>query len=103
MVTVANPPELWAFLLSNASVLVLGGLLVGLSGAAYRRTGRRSFAIATVGFGLITFGSLVEAVYELGVRRSFALSEQELLALHAVEGIVIAVGLAALFYSLKRY
>lgn len=98
-----NPPELWAFLLSNALVLVLGGILAGLSGAAYRRDGRRSFGLAAIGFGLVTMGSMVEAVYELGIRQSFALGQQELLALHAVEGIVIACGLAALFYSLEQY
>lgn len=98
-----NPPEFWAYLLSNALVLVLGGILTGLSGAAYRRRGRRSFAVAAVGFGLVTLGSLVEAIYELGIHQSFALSERELLALHAFEGLVIAVGLAALFYSLKEY
>lgn len=99
----SNPPEFWAYLLSNGLVLLLGGVLVSLSGAAYRRTTRRPFAYASVGFGLITFGSLVEAVYELGIRGSFALGERELLALHAVEGLVVAAGLAILFYSLRAY
>ncbi|SFS12240.1 hypothetical protein SAMN05216559_4048 [Halomicrobium zhouii] len=98
-----SPPEFWAYLLSNALVLVLGGLLAGLSGAAYRRSGRRSLAVASAGFGLVTLGSVVEALYELGIRQSFALSERELLALHAVEGVVIACGLAVLFYSLRNY
>lgn len=99
----SNPPEFWAYLLSNGLVLVLGGVMVTLSAAAYRRAGRRSFAFASVGFGLVTLGSLVEAVYELGIRQSFALGERELLALHAVEGVVVAIGLAALFYSLRSY
>lgn len=99
----SNPPEFWAYMLSNGLVLVLGGVLVVLSGAAYRRTGRRPFAYASVGFALLTFGSVVEAIYELGIRRSFDLAERELLALHAVEGLVVAVGLAVLFYSLRRY
>lgn len=99
----ANSPELWAYLLSNAVVLLLGGVMTALSGAAYRRADERAFAVASAGFALITFGSLVEAIYELGIRQSFALSTRELLALHAVEGAVVAVGLAALFYSLRRY
>lgn len=99
----ANPPEFWAYMLSNALVLLLGTTLMGLSAAAYRRSEQRPFALASVGFGAITLGSLIEAIYELGIRQSFALSERELLALHAVEGVVIAVGLAALFYSLRQY
>lgn len=99
----ANPPEFWAYVLSNVLVLVLGTTLSGLSAAAYRRAGRTPFALAAVGFGAITLGSLIEAIYELGIRRSFALTERELLALHAIEGLVIAVGLATLFYSLRRY
>lgn len=99
----SNPPELWAYLLSNALVVVLGAVLAGLSVAAYRRSGRRSFGVAGAGFALVTAGSVVEAAYELGVRQSFALTERELLTLHAVEGIVIALGLAALFYSLRKY
>ncbi|MFB6192073.1 MAG: hypothetical protein ABEI11_01990 [Haloarculaceae archaeon] len=99
----SSPPEFWAYLLSNGLVLLLGGVLVSLSAAAYRRTARRPFAYASVGFGLLTAGSLVEAVYELGIRGSFALAERELLALHAVEGLIVAAGLAILFYSLRAY
>ncbi|MFB6308284.1 MAG: hypothetical protein ABEH35_03050 [Haloarculaceae archaeon] len=99
----SNPPAFWAYILSNALVLLLGATLTVVSIAAYRRRGNPSFRMAAVGFGLITGGSLIEAVYELGVRQSFALTESELLALHAVEGLVIAVGLGALFYSLWRY
>lgn len=99
----ASTPELTAYLLSNALVLALGGALTVLSAVAYRRARERSFAIASVGFGLVTLGSVVEAVYELWVRGGFSLSGRELLALHAVEGVIIALGLAALFLSLRRY
>lgn len=96
-------PELTAYLLSNALVLVLGTALVGVSLAAYRRAEEPTFAMAAAGFACLTLGSLVEAVYELGVRQSFALSSRELLATHAAEGLLVAVGLATLFYSLWRY
>lgn len=98
-----NSPELTAYLLSNALVLLLGGALTVLSGVAYRRARERSFAIASAGFALVTLGSVVEAVYELWVRGGFSLSDRELLALHAVEGVIIALGLAGLFLSLRRY
>lgn len=99
----SEPPELWAYLLSNAVVLLLGGALATISFLAYRRSGQRSFRDAAAGFGLITLGSLVEAAYELGIRGSYHISGKELLVLHTVEGVFIAVGLGALFYSLRGH
>lgn len=100
----AEPPELWIFIASNVGVLLLGGVLTALSFLAYRRSeGERSFGMATAGFGLVTGGSMVEAVYELGIRGSYELGGRELLALHTVESVLIAVGLGALFLSLRRY
>lgn len=100
----AEPPELWMFIASNIVVLGLGGALTVLSYGAYRRNNRkRSFRDATLGFGLITLGSVVEAVYELGIRGSYELGGRELLALHTVEGVFIALGLAAVFYSVHQY
>lgn len=100
----AEPPEFWAFLLSNALVLLLGALLAGLSALAYRRdSSNSSFAWAAAGFGVITIGAVVEAIYELGIRGSYHLGGRELLALHTVEGVLIALGLATLFYSVWRY
>lgn len=100
----AEPPEFWLFVASNVLVLALGGVLTGLSMAALRRTPEnRAFRGAVVGFGAITLGTIVEAVYELGIRNSYNLSGRELLALHSVEGLLIATGLAALFYSLRQY
>lgn len=100
----AEPPEFWTFIASNLLVLVLGGIMTALSYLAYRRTeDRPSLKWAVWGFGFITFGTLVEAIYELGIRGSYELGGRELLALHTVEGILIAIGLAALFYSLRQY
>ena len=100
----AEPPEFWMFIASNALVLVLGGVLTGLSARAlHRNPGKRSFRGAVAGFGSITVGALIEAIYELGIRGSYELGGRELLALHTVEGVLIAVGLGALFYSLQQY
>ena len=99
----AEPPEFWLFLASNLLLLITGGTLTGLSLRAYRRNRKRSFQGALIGFGTITLGSLIEAIYELGIRGSYELGGRELLALHTVEGVLIAVGLGALFYSLSRY
>lgn len=100
----AEPPEFWLFVASNLLVLVLGGVLTALSLAALRRSpGNPAFRGAVVGFGAITVGTIVEGVYELGIRDSYHLGGRELLVLHSVEGILIAAGLAALFYSLRQY
>ena len=99
----AEPPELWAFVLSNFLLLLMGGILMGLSYRAYYRSGNGSFRAASAGFGVITVGSLVEIIYELGIRGSYHLSGRELLALHTVEGVLIATGMAILFYSVARY
>jgi hypothetical protein len=98
----SEPPEFYAFLLSNLLTLALGGTITAVSLRAYRRTGRPTFRGAAVGFGLVTLGSIVEGVYEVGVR-GYELGGRELLALHTVEGLLIAAGLAALFYSVWRY
>lgn len=99
-----EPPEFWAFLASNLLVLLMGGLMTGLSFLAYRRNvDHTSLIWAVGGFGVITFGTLVEAIYELGIRGTYELGGRELLALHTVEGILIAAGLGALFYSLRQY
>lgn len=101
--TAADPPEFWAFVLSNLIVLTLGGVLTLLSYRTYRRNDRRSLRLATVGFAAITAGALVEAVYQLGIRGTYELGGRELLAVQTIEGVLIAVGLAALFYSVRGY
>lgn len=100
----AEPPEFWMFIASNLLVLVMGGIMTTLSlQAARRNTDHPSLKWAVWGFGVITFGTLVEAIYELGIRGSYELNGRELLALHTVEGVLIALGLGALFYSLRQY
>ncbi|MFB6300430.1 MAG: hypothetical protein ABEH65_09235 [Halobacteriales archaeon] len=101
--TTADPPELWTFILSNLIVLILGSILTILSYQTYRRNGRRPLRVATFGFAAITVGALIEAFYQLGVRGSYELGGRELLALQTIEGMLIAIGLAALFYSIRGY
>lgn len=99
----AEPPELWTFIASNVLILCTGGVMTALSLSAYRRSRERSFGIAVIGFGLITVGGIADIVYELGIRQSYDLGGRELLALHTVQGVIIALGLAALFYSLREH
>lgn len=99
----AEPPEFWLFVASNFTSLVLGVVLTAVSATAARRSGQDAFRVAAVGFGLITAGSIVEGVYELGIRDSFVLPGDELLVLRTVEGLLITVGMAALYLSIRRY
>lgn len=99
----ANPPELWTFILANAIAIGLGTVMTGLSFYVYYVGRRRSFRDATAGFGILTLGMSVEPVYQLGVRDEIAPSGRELLALQTVEGVLLGVGFALLFYSIYRH
>lgn len=97
----ANPPELWAFVLANTGLFVISSVLTGLSYLAYRQSnGQASYLRATVGFGFIVLGGLIEPAYQLGVRGDYNLDGTELLVLQTGEGVLIAFGLGLLFYAI---
>ncbi|MFB6353164.1 MAG: hypothetical protein ABEJ92_03670 [Halobacteriales archaeon] len=98
----AEPPELWTFVLANLLVFGFGATLTTLSYYAYRVNGRpSSFRLSTVGFGVLTAGGLVEPVYQLGLKGGdYSVSGRELLAMQSIEGLFVAVGLGLLFYSI---
>lgn len=99
----AEPPEFWAFLLANLVLGLFGGVLTALSFTAYRRNGKTSFRNATLGFAFVTLGGSVEPIYQLPVKGSYELGGREMLALQSVEGILIGLGLALLFFSIYAY
>lgn len=100
----AEPPEMWAFLLTTLIKLGFGGILTALSFVAYRSmTRNRSFLTSTVGFGLITAGGVSEAVYQLVLKGDYRLDGRELLAIQAFEGLLTGIGLGLLFYSIYRH
>lgn len=97
----AEPPELWTFLLANLFVFGFGATLTTLSYYAYRVNDRLpSFRLSTIGFGVLTIGGVVEPIYQLGIRGDYSVSGRELLALQSIEGVFVAVGLGLLFYSI---
>lgn len=99
-----NPPELWAFLLANLLLFVSSSVLTGLCWLAYRqRRGGTTYLIATVGFGLVVLGGLVEPVYQFSIRDGYGLSGTELLWIETGEGVLIAAGLGLLFSGIVRY
>lgn len=100
----SEPPELWAFVLANVGLFAASSVLTTLSYVAYRQSGgRSSYLLATIGFGVITLGGLVEPVYQLVVRGDPYLDSTELLWLQTGEGILIAAGLGLLFYAITQH
>lgn len=99
-----NTLELWAYLLSNTGAIVAGGLLTGLSVLAYRRNpGRPSYRFASLGFGLILLGTLIDPVFLFRMSVGRHLTITELLALQFSEDILFAAGLGALFYAIVHH
>ncbi len=92
--------EIFGFILINIITLIFGSILSILSYRVYRQRGNQSFKVATVGFVTVTVGTIVEAMYELGIRRSFELTGRELITLHTIESLLLAIGLGLLFYSI---
>jgi TRAP-type C4-dicarboxylate transport system permease small subunit len=99
----AEPPELWTFLLFNLLVLLFGGILAVFSYVTYRRKGGTHFGYATIGFSFITLGGLTELLYQIGWKGSYSLSGRELLMVQSVEGLLIGLGLGLLFYSIYSF
>lgn len=98
-----RPPELLAFAFANALLFAASSVLTGVSYLAYRQSGRqRSYRFATVGFGFVLLGGLVEPVYQFGVRGDYHLTGTELLWLQTSEGLFIAAGLGLLFWAIVR-
>lgn len=97
----AEPPELWTFVVANLFVFGFGATLTGLSYWAYRSNASNpSFRYSTAGFGILTLGGIVAPIYQLGIKRDYMISGRELLALQTMEGVFLAVGLGLLFYSI---
>ena len=96
-------PELVAFVLANVGLFVVASAFVVLSYLAARRRRRRSYRIATVGFGFVVLGGLVEPVYQLSVRGDYVLTRDELLLLQSGETFTLAIGLGVLFYAITRH
>lgn len=97
-------PELWAFVLANVGLFLVSSVLTGLSYLAYRRNdGGPAFKFASIGFGLVVLGGLVEPLYQLVVRGDYNVTGSELLLLQTGEGVLIAGGLGVLFYAITRH
>lgn len=97
-------PELWTFVLANIGLFIVSSVLTALSYLAYRRNnGQSSYKLASIGFGLVVLGGLVEPLYQLVVRGDYNITGSELLLLQTGEGVLIASGLGVLFYAITRH
>ena len=97
-------PELWAFVLANIGLFIVSSVLTALSYLAYRwNNGQSSYKLASIGFGLVVLGGLIEPLYQLIVRGDYNITGSELLLLQTTEGLLIASGLGILFYAITRH
>lgn len=100
----SRPPELWAFILANTFLFLIGSILMLLSFYAYYKSPKKlSYRYSTIGFVFIVLGGLVEPVYQLGVRGDYHLYGDELLILQSSEGVLLALGLSLLFYAIIHH
>lgn len=99
-----EPHVLWVFLLAHTGLFVVSSLMAALTYCAYRHSdGQRSYVTATVGFGLVVLGGLVDPLFQLGTGILSAPTGTELLVLGSVETALIAIGLGILFYAVTQH
>ncbi len=73
--------------------LILGGLITYLAYKAYRRTGAASLRVLTIGFGIVTIGSLLAGGLDQVVGSGFRIGL-------LVESTLVTIGFAVIVYSL---
>lgn len=73
--------------------LVLGGVITLLAYRAYRRTGDRPLFLLSIGFGIVTFGSLLAGIVDQILNFGFQFGQ-------LVETALLAAGFAVIVYSL---
>lgn len=73
--------------------LLLGLFITYLAFKAYRRTGNRSLGALSLGFGIVTLGTLLAGVADQVVKTAF-------LTGLLIESALLAIGFAVIVYSL---
>jgi hypothetical protein len=80
-------------LLSEATIVILGAVIVLVSSRAYRRERSKSLLAMSVGFTIIVAGSMIEEV-------SIELLHYPLIEAHILENVAEAAGFLVLVYSI---
>lgn len=83
----------------KTATLVLGGLITYFSYRAYARTGAPALRALTIGFGIVTVGSLIAGGLDLGLQ-FLELVDQYRSAALILESLFTAVGFLVILYSL---
>lgn len=96
--------EVWVLIAVNFFGFFLAAILTALSYYAYRSGEQKtSLRNATAGFGLLTIGTAIEPIYQVGIEGTHVLASDQNITLQLIEGAVISLGFLALFFSIYRY
>jgi hypothetical protein len=87
--------------LSNTFVFAIGGALTYLSIQARRRVGKSNLNYTTLGFGLVTLSTIAEVIYAPAIIGIYEITESTLLILYTIESLLIGLGLASIYYSVR--
>lgn len=100
----ADPLEVWVLIAVNFFGFFLAAILTVLSYYAYQSGEKKtSLRNATAGFGLLTVGTAIEPMYQVGIEGTPVLASDQNITLQLIEGAVISLGFFALFFSIYRY
>lgn len=97
-------PTIWVLIVTNFAESFLGLVITAISYHSYRlNEDKRSLLTATVGFGLLTLGTMVAPAYQLGILGSHLIPTSDNVLLQIAEAAIISLGFAVLFVSIYRY
>jgi len=91
--TTASAEITTAIVIVKTGILLLGGLITYFSFKAYRRTGAEALRSLALGFGIITFGSLLAGSFDVLFNVPLAIGV-------LIDTTVTLVGFAVITYSL---
>lgn len=87
--------------LSNLFVFLIGGALTYLSLQARRRVGKSNLNYTTLGFALVTASTVAEVIYAPAIAGIYDVSGTTLIILYTIESLLIGLGLASIYYSVR--
>jgi len=82
-----------AIVVMKTLTLILGGTITYLSYKAYSRTGAQSLRFLSIGFGIVTLGTLIAGIIDQFL-------QMEIQVGLLVESVLITAGFAVIVYSL---
>lgn len=86
---------IWIIRVAEFFILLIGGGIAFTAYRAYRKNKDGAFLIASLGFGLLVLGSIVEGML-------FELARYDLIESHMIRSIITAVGFLAILIAIRR-